>query len=572
MKKIINAPENYVDEMLEGIYVAHPELVTYVADDLRCLVTANKKEGKVGIATGGGSGHLPLFLGYVGRGMLDGCCVGDVFQSPSSEQMLAVTKAIDSGAGVLYIYGNYNGDIFNFNMAAEMAEFEDGIRVETVLGADDVASGPLPGEGEKSIRRGVAGIFFVYKCAGAAADEMMSLDDVKRVAEKAAANVRTMGVALTPCIVPRVGHPGFSIGDDEMEIGMGIHGETGIRRGKLEPADKIVEEMLEKILADYDEIDGSKVAVLVNGLGATTLDEQYIVTRKIDAVLKERNISVKKYYVGEYATALEMAGVSISILKLDDELERLLAEPAQTPFFQQGSVSDTGTVKRTAVKVETGSKAAEGAAVKNAEDKSILVDFLKNVRDIMAENRDYLIDLDSVVGDGDLGLTMSDGFAAAYEAVHGSGETDAGKLLYTAGKAMSIAVPSTMGTLMSSGLMQAGKKLRGKTELGLADYTELFEGYAEGVMNLGKAKVGDKTFLDGMVPAVEALKAAKDTGKDIKAAAEDAKAAAEQGFENTTSMIAVHGRAATRGEASRALKDPGAAVAMLIMSAFAQTM
>lgn len=571
MKKIINAPENYVDEMLEGIYVAHPDLVTYVEDDLRCLVTANKKEGKVGIATGGGSGHLPLFLGYVGQGMLDGCCVGDVFQSPSSEQMLAVTKAVDSGAGVLYIYGNYNGDIFNFDMAAEMAEFESGIRVETVLGADDVASGPLPAKGEKSIRRGVAGIFFVYKCAGAAADEMMSLDEVKRVAEKAAANVRTMGVALTPCIVPRVGHPGFSIGEDEMEIGMGIHGETGIRRGKLEPADKIVEEMLEKILGDFDVIDGRRVAVLVNGLGATTLDEQYIVTRKINAILKERNISVKKYYVGEYATALEMAGVSISVLRLDEELERLLEKPAQTPFFQQGSISSEGIVKRTSVKSEAVSREVCGCTEKAGEDKSILIDLIRNVKDVMAEKKDYLIDLDSIVGDGDLGLTMSDGFAAAYEAVHGSGETDAGKLLYSAGKAMSVAVPSTMGTLMASGLMQAGKRLKGKTELALAEYIELFDGYVEGVMNLGKAKPGDKTFLDGMVPAVEALKAAKDAGKDVKAAAEEAKAAAEKGFENTTTMVAVHGRAATRGEASRSLKDPGAAVAMLIMGAFAQT-
>ena len=569
MKKIINAPEHYVDEMLEGIYTAHPDLVTYVADDLRCLVTANKKEGKVGIATGGGSGHLPLFLGYVGRGMLDGCCVGDVFQSPSSEQMLAVTKAIDSVAGVLYNYGNYNGDIFNFNMAAEMAEFEDGIRVETVLGADDVASGPLPAPGEKSIRRGVAGIFFVYKCAGAAADEMMSLDEVKRVAEKAAANVRTMGVALTPCIVPRVGHAGFAIGEDEMEIGMGIHGETGIRRGKLEPADQIVEEMLEKILGDFDEIDGGRVAVLVNGLGATTLDEQYIVTRKIDKVLKSRNITVKKYYVGEYATALEMAGVSISVLKLDEELERLLGEPAQTPFFHQGSVSSEGTVKMDAARAaKAPEKAAEG---KKGEDVNSLVGFLKKTSEIMAAHRDYLIDLDSVVGDGDLGLTMSDGFAAAYKAVAGTGEADSGKLLYTAGKAMSIAVPSTMGTLMASGLMQAGKRLRGKTETGLSESVELFEGYAEGVMNLGKAKIGDKTFLDGMVPAVEALKEAKAAGKDLKAAAADAKAAAEKGFEDTTTMLAVHGRAATRGEASRSLKDPGAAVAMLNMDAFCQT-
>lgn len=569
MKKIINAPEHYVDEMLEGIYTAHPDLVTYVADDLRCLVTANKKEGKVGIATGGGSGHLPLFLGYVGRGMLDGCCVGDVFQSPSSEQMLAVTKAIDSGAGVLYIYGNYNGDIFNFDMAAEMAEFEDGIRVETVLGADDVASGPCPAEGEKSIRRGVAGIFFVYKCAGAAADMMMDLDEVKRIAEKAASNVRTMGVALTPCIVPRVGHAGFAIGEDEMEIGMGIHGETGIRRGKLEPADQIVEEMMEKILGDFDEIDGSRVAVLVNGLGATTLDEQYIVTRKIDGILKSRNIAVKKYYVGEYATALEMAGVSISVLKLDGELERLLSEPAQTPFFQQGSVSEAGTVRMDVKK--PGKASLNPEKEKKGEDVNSLVGFLKKVSEIMAENRDYLIDLDSVVGDGDLGLTMSDGFAAAYEAVSGTGEADSGKLLYAAGKAMSIAVPSTMGTLMASGLMQAGKRLRGKTKTGILESVDLFEGYAEGVAALGKAKVGDKTFLDGMAPAVEALKAAKEAGKDLKAAAADAKAAAAKGFEDTTTMVAVHGRAATRGEASRSLKDPGAAVAVLIMDAFEQT-
>jgi len=335
MKKIINKPENYVNEMLEGLYVAHPDLITYTAGDVRCLVSANKKEGKVGIATGGGSGHLPLFLGYVGKGMLDGCSVGDVFQSPSAEQMHAVTKEIDSGAGVLYIYGNYNGDIFNFDMAAEMADFEDSIRVESVVAGEDVASAGPASEGQKNTRRGVAGIIFVYKCAGAAADAMLDLDEVKRVAEKAAANVRTMGVALTPCIVPRVGQPGFSIGDDEMEIGMGIHGETGIRRGKLEPADQIVDEMLEKIVADIPYVSGDEVAVLVNGLGATPLDEQYIVTRRISQNLSEKGIKVHRFYVGEYATALEMAGFSISLLKLDDELKGFLDAPAQTPFFVQ---------------------------------------------------------------------------------------------------------------------------------------------------------------------------------------------------------------------------------------------
>jgi phosphoenolpyruvate---glycerone phosphotransferase subunit DhaK len=335
MKKIINKPENYVNEMLEGLYVAHPDLITYTGDDLRCLVSANRREGKVGIATGGGSGHLPLFLGYVGRGMLDGCSVGDVFQSPSAEQMLAVTKEIDSGAGVLYIYGNYNGDIFNFDMAAEMADFEEDIRVLSVVAGEDVASAGPSKEGEKNTRRGVAGIFFVYKCAGAAADAMLDLEEVKRVAEKAANNVRTMGVALTPCIVPRVGEPGFHLADDEMEIGMGIHGETGIRRGKLEPADQIVDEMLEKIVSDIPYVSGDEVAVLVNGLGATPLDEQYIVTRRIDQYLKEKGIKIHRYYIGEYATSLEMAGFSISLLRLDDELKSYLDAPAQTPFFVQ---------------------------------------------------------------------------------------------------------------------------------------------------------------------------------------------------------------------------------------------
>ncbi len=333
MKKIINKPEDYVNEMLEGLYAAHPDLITYTNDDLRCLVTAKKKAGKVGIATGGGSGHLPLFLGYVGEGMLDGCSVGDVFQSPSAEQMAAVTREIDDGAGVLYIYGNYNGDIFNFDMAAEMVDFEDDIRVESVVVGEDVASAAPSAPGEKNTRRGVAGIIFVYKCAGAAAAAMLDLDNVKRVAEKAAANVRTMGVALTPCTVPRVGEPGFSIGDDEMEIGMGIHGEAGIRRGKLEPADQIVDEMLDKIVADLPYAAGDEVAVLINGLGATPLDEQYIVTRRVDQYLKEKGIRVHRYYVGEYATALEMAGFSISLLKLDDELKTYLDAPARTPFF-----------------------------------------------------------------------------------------------------------------------------------------------------------------------------------------------------------------------------------------------
>jgi dihydroxyacetone kinase-like protein len=332
MKKFINEPKHFVDEMLEGILLAHPDQLAHVAGDRRCILRAGApRKGKVGIATGGGSGHLPLFLGYVGQGMLDGCSVGGVFQSPSSEQMLNVTKAISAGAGVLYIYGNYGGDIMNFDMAKDMAAMED-IKVEQVVGAEDVASAP---KGQEQKRRGVAGIFFLYQCAGAMAEAMASLPEVKRVAEKAAASVRTMGVALSPNIVPEVGKPQFTIGENEMEIGMGIHGEPGIRRGPLKSVDGIVEEMMGPVLSDLPYKAGDEVAVLINGLGATPKEELYLIFRRVSLILKEMKIAVFHVYVGEFATSLEMAGASVSLLRLDDELKKLLARPARTPFFEQ---------------------------------------------------------------------------------------------------------------------------------------------------------------------------------------------------------------------------------------------
>lgn len=332
MRKFINDPKNFVDEMIQGILAAHPEKLKNVAGDLRCLVRADeKKKGKVGLSTGGGSGHLPLFLGYVGKGMLDGCAVGGVFQSPSSEQMLEVTKAIDSGAGVLYIYGNYGGDVMNFDMAAEMAGME-GIHVEQVVAGEDVASAP---KGQEAKRRGVAGIFYVYKIAGALAEDMAPLDEVKRVAGKVCANVRTMGVALSPCIIPEAGKPTFRITEGEMEIGMGIHGEPGIRKGPLRSADEIVDEMMKAIIEDLPFRKGDEVSVLVNGLGSTPKEELYIFFRRVNHILKKEGLTTFKTYVGEFATSLEMAGSSISLLRLDDEMKTLLRKPALTPFFEQ---------------------------------------------------------------------------------------------------------------------------------------------------------------------------------------------------------------------------------------------
>jgi len=335
MKKILNAPDAYVDEMIEGILAAFPEHLKAAAVSergTRGLVVAGAPiEGKVGIATGGGSGHLPLFLGYLGSGLADGVAVGDVFSSPSAQEMLEVTRAIDSGSGVLYLYGNYGGDVLNFDMAAEMAEAE-GIRVATALGADDVASAPLD---ERETRRGIAGIFFAYKLAGAKASEGASLEDVKRIADAAASNTRSMGVALSPCTIPAAGVPTFALDDDEMEIGMGIHGERGIDRGPLKTADEIVDFMMERIQADLPYEAGDEVAVLVNGLGATAPSELYIMYRRAARVLDDRGIRIHRAFVGEYATSMEMKGASISLLRLDAELRGLLDAPCYSPFLLQ---------------------------------------------------------------------------------------------------------------------------------------------------------------------------------------------------------------------------------------------
>ena len=329
MKKIMNAPENYTDDMLRGIYAAHADSVKCAADDLRCYCIAHKHPGKVAIITGGGTGHLPLFLGYVGEGMLDGCGVGGVFQSPSAEQIFNVTKEVENGAGVLYLYGNYTGDIMNFDMAAEMCELED-IETRSIVGADDVLS-----SASVDTRRGVAGIFFLYKCAGAAAAQMKSLDEVLAVAQKAKDRTRTVGFALTPCIIPEVGKPNFTLEEGEMAMGMGIHGEPGIWNGPIKTADALAEESVGEILKDMPVAAGEEVALLINGLGATSQEELYILSGSVTKQLNAQGVKIYRTFVGEYATSMEMAGASISIMRLDDELKALLDAPAHTPFYTQ---------------------------------------------------------------------------------------------------------------------------------------------------------------------------------------------------------------------------------------------
>lgn len=330
MKKLINNPDFVVDDMIAGIVAAHPEHLKK-SDAGNILIRKNAPiKGKVALVSGGGSGHEPAHAGYVGKGMLDGAVAGAVFTSPTPDQVYEAVKAVDGGEGVLLVIKNYSGDIMNFNMAQELADM-DGIKVESVVVDDDVA---VENSTYTAGRRGIAGTVFVHKIAGAKAEQGANLEEVKNVAEKVIKNVRSMGMALSSCIVPAAGKANFTLGEKEAEIGMGIHGEPGTHREELRTAEEIAEHLLTKILEDMKPEAGSEVAVMVNGLSGTPLMELYIINKKVSEVMKERGIKVYRTFVGEFMTSLEMAGCSVTLLKLDDELKELLDETADTPAFK----------------------------------------------------------------------------------------------------------------------------------------------------------------------------------------------------------------------------------------------
>ncbi len=329
MKKFINSVDNVEQEMIMGMVKAYPEHVRKL-DCGNVVVRTHKKEGKVALISGGGSGHEPAHGGYVGEGMLDCAVAGPVFTSPTPDQIYEGIKAIATDKGVLMVVKNYTGDVMNFEMAAEMAQ-ADGINVEYVVSNDDVA---VKDSLYTTGRRGVAGTVFIHKIAGAKAETGADLQEVHRVAQKVVDNVRTMGVALTPCTVPAAGKPGFELGEDEMEIGIGIHGEPGTHRDKIKSADEIVTLLLDKIVADID-FSGKEVAVMINGSGATPLMELFIINNKVYDYLTGKGIEIYKTYVGNYMTSIEMAGFSISLLRLDEELKELLDKKADTPAFKE---------------------------------------------------------------------------------------------------------------------------------------------------------------------------------------------------------------------------------------------
>lgn len=332
MKKLMNNASAFVDEMLDGLVSANPSLALS-GETGRVVHRASPiASGKVGVVSGGGSGHLPLFTGYVGEGLLDSCSIGNVFEGPTVGSCMEAIRLANGGKGVLRLYGNYGGDRMNFDMAGEMLE-DEGIRTTTVLGNDDVASA---GPNERQKRRGVAGIIYAYKTAGALAETGADLDAVTAIAQKTVDSTRTIGIALSPCQVPGSDKPSFTLGEDEVEMGMGIHGEPGIWRDKLKPADAIVDEMIERLLADKPEGAGNRVSILVNSLGATPLEELFILYRRARSKLSEAGFEIVQPLIGHYATSMEMAGASISLCFVDSEIEKLLAAPCTCPFWKVG--------------------------------------------------------------------------------------------------------------------------------------------------------------------------------------------------------------------------------------------
>lgn len=575
-KKLINAPEDIISQLIRGMVAAHPDMLTVEGGTGRAIVAVDgPRDGKVGIVVGGGSGHEPAFAGYVGRGLADAAAVGNIFASPSPEQILDAARASDGGAGVLFLYGNYTGDVMNFTMAAEELEAA-GTRVRQVQVADDVASAPRD---RRSERRGIAGDFFVFKIAGAAADLGEPLARVEALAQKANDATLSMGVALGACSLPQTGKPNFEIDDDEMEIGMGLHGEPGIRREKLAPADQVTDELLDAILTEMTPATGDRVAVLVNGLGSTSLVELYIIFDRLKQVLDQRGVQIHHSWVGEYATSLEMAGASITLMKLDDELTQLLDHPCRTPALTVGAVEGASagsarSARKTAQATDAPAKAQAMTDLKRdgAITPAIFRAMMHRAGDDIIAERDWLSELDGVIGDGDHGVTMEIGWKAVQGALSNApdNETIEGSCKRMA-KAFLDAVGASSGPLYATAFLRAGAAVSDRLNLDPAALAAWLAAALQGVRDRGRAEPGDKTMIDAWVPAVDRAQQAALSGteRDVMMAARDG---AEQGMKATADLESRRGRSAKLGARSIGHIDPGAASTWVILRAMAATL
>lgn len=571
--------------MCNGLVLAHPELDF----DPKFKVISKKEinQDKVTLISGGGSGHEPAHAGFVGTGMLDAAVCGDVFASPSQIQVYQAIRRTASTKGSLLIIKNYSGDIMNFKNAAHLAT-EDGIEVDYVKVDDDIAV-------EDSLytvgRRGVAGTVLVHKVAGAAAEAGLSLAEVKEAAQHAIDHMRSIGFAYTSCTVPAKGTPTFHIEENEMEYGVGIHGEPGIRREKIVPADELAQRMVTSLLDNFQMNDQKQeeVAVLINGFGGTPLQELYLLNNSVIRELTAKNKQVFKVFVGNYMTSIDMAGASVTIMKLDETLKKWLSAPCDTPALSiKGPfepVNYTEVIQEekadSNVSFKNNTDAAAAVIKNNRFTLQNIVYLLDQMSQVIIENEVPFCELDSHAGDGDFGMSVAKGFKqlkVEWEDILAHHLTNIGEFLDACSMVIMEYCGGASGPIWGSGFRAASKNVQQKEELTIQEFADMMKAVVKGIQDTGErsfgrgAVVGDKTLIDALVPFADAWTQSAEQGDDIKVAASKAAEAAVQGSKNTIEIVARMGRAGTVGERSIGYPDAGAHALGVIFTELAKAM
>jgi len=570
MKKIINNPVNVVSEMCNGIAMAHGELE--FIHKYKVIKKKEIEENKVSLISGGGSGHEPAHAGFVGKGMLDAAICGDVFASPSQVQVYQGIKATAGNKGTLLIIKNYSGDVMNFKNAAFLAE-EDGLEVDYVCVDDDIAvQDSLYTVG----RRGVAGTVFVHKVAGAAAQRGKSLPEVKAVATKVVKNVRSIGFALTSCIVPTAGKPMFDLGENEIEFGVGIHGEPGIKRETMKESKELAIEMTAAILKDFGISAGydKEVAVMVNGFGGTPLQELYLLNNDVQRELHEAGIKVRGVFVGDYMTSLDMDGASLSILKLDEEITELLFDESTAPGFRVSGKQELVKYQSAFQEIEVDEvsfKVETDEALATVDANNLTLSNMKYILDkmseIIIEKEVEFCALDSHAGDGDFGMSISKGFSQLkreWSYVTRPEITTIGDFLAECSMIIMEYCGGASGPIWGSAFRSAALAVGNKESLTVIEFADMMQATVKGIQNTGErsfgrgAVVGDKTLIDALVPCADVWSSEAAKGTEFVTIFDLAAKAAVEGAQKTTDIVARMGRAGTVGERSIGHPDAGA--------------
>ncbi len=586
MNRVLNNPDLVVEDMLTGWLLAHAGNVAVLPANARVVHrSAAPQAGKVGVITGGGSGHEPAFLGYLGDGLLDAVAIGEIFSSPTAKSFADAIRAADGGAGVACLYGNYAGDNMNVKLAIDLVEAE-GIEVKTVVANDDV---PSAAKGDEAKRRGVAGEIFMWKVGAARAMLGGTLDQVIAVAQKAIANTRSVGIGLSACIIPAVGKANFVIEAGRMEVGIGHHGEPGIDVRDTATASQMAQLMLDLVLPDLPFVAGDRVAVLVSGLGATPIMELYILYGEIAQRLQQRHITVVFNQVGNLFTSLEMMGVTLTLMKLDAELEACLTVPCQSVGLTvSGTLATTASATTTAAApasaLPTRARAVPAerritvAAPRQVQGPSILLSSAGGlVRDLIAvihANRQYLSEIDGLIGDGDHGINMDKGFTGCGSRLDalGASALSLPVALEQLSQALMDDIGGSMGPLYGSFFMGFVTTLEPQSQLDAALFGDAMATAVANVQSMGNAQLGDKTLIDTLLPALSAFRDATAQGQDFASALETMSLAAEAGKNATEQMQARIGRSARLGPRSIGVLDAGATSCCLILQSLARSL